>query len=323
MLEINKTSALKKLCEQYRLHPAKDYGQNFLITDAPIKKMLEAAELKADDTVVEIGPGFGILTFALAERVKKVIAFEIEKRLQPYWDDLEIRDRGGRGDREINRDKEIRDREIRDRVEIKWGNALAQLSPISYLLSHYKVVANLPYQITSQTLRAILELPNKPELIVIMVQKEVAERICSKPGEMSLLSVAVQYYGEPKIVAKVPAGSFWPRPKVESAIVRVTISPHHRITSSLDHHERDKKFFKVVRVGFARKRKMLWSNLAKGLKLDGGKVKAVLREVVGNEKVRAEDVGVEEWRVITASLHHIITTSHRHGITTSPHHIIT
>src|SRR3989338_7067920 len=161
MLEINKTSALKKLCEQYRLHPAKDYGQNFLITDAPIKKMLEAAELKASDIVVEIGPGFCILTFALAERVKKVIAFEIEKRLQPYWDDLEIRDRGDRGDMEINRDKEIRDREIRDRVEIKWGNALRNLR--SYVLSPmsgYKVVANLPYQITSDVLRTLLELEN-------------------------------------------------------------------------------------------------------------------------------------------------------------------
>src|SRR3990167_6013854 len=111
---------LKTLCHAYGLVPSKQYGQHYLTTAAPINQMIAAAALSKDDTVIEIGPGFGILTLALAERVKKIIAFEIEKKLQPYWDDLEIRDRGDRGDMEINRDKEIRDREIRDRVEIKW-----------------------------------------------------------------------------------------------------------------------------------------------------------------------------------------------------------
>ncbi|MBI4427081.1 MAG: ribosomal RNA small subunit methyltransferase A [Candidatus Magasanikbacteria bacterium] len=299
MLDITKPSVLQELCKQYRLTPSKGYGQNFLITDAPIKKMIEAAELKASDIVVEIGPGFGVLTFALAERVKKVIAFEIERKLAGYWSDLEIR-----GDREINRDK----------IEIVWGNALNKIQDTSNKIQKYKVIANLPYQITSDVLRTLLELENKPELIVIMVQKEVAERICAQPpsarhtrsgqaGNMSLLSVAVQYYGEPKIIAKVPAGSFWPRPKVESAIVRITLSRDHCITTSLHHDdEREREFFRVVRAGFAQKRKQLWNNLAKGLKLDGGKVKAVLREVVGNEKVRAEEVSVEEWRVIVGKL---------------------
>ncbi|MBI4993178.1 MAG: ribosomal RNA small subunit methyltransferase A [Candidatus Magasanikbacteria bacterium] len=240
MLNITKPSVLQELCKKYRLAPSRGYGQNFLITDAPIKKIIEAAELKTSDTVVEIGPGFGILTFALAERVSRVVAFEIEKKLEEYWSDLEI---GDQGDKEINRDK----------IEILWGNALNKLQVTSYKLQKYKVVANIPYQITSDVLRTLLELENKPELIVIMVQKEVAERICARKGGMSLLSVAVQYYGEPKIIAKVPAGSFWPRPKVESAIVRVTTSPHHIPTSS--QRERDREFFRVVRAGFAQKRR--------------------------------------------------------------------
>lgn len=292
---------IKSLCDKYGFNPSKQYGQNYLVNDGIVKKIIEAGDLKSTDTVVEIGPGFGVLTFALAERVRRVIAFEIERKLEGYWSDLKIRDNG---------DSEIRDREInRDKIEIVWGNALNHVSHITYHISRYKVVANLPYQITSDVLRTLLELENKPEMIVIMVQKEVAERVCAKKGEMGLLSVAVQYYGEPKIMAKVPAGSFWPRPKVESAIVRVTISPHHLITTS--QRERDREFFKVVRAGFAQKRKMLWSNLTNGLKLDGEKVKEILREVVGNEKVRAEEVGVGEWQrivhCITSSLNHLIT----------------
>lgn len=281
---------IKLLCGKCGFNPSKRYGQNYLVNDGIVKKIIEAGDLKSTDTVVEIGPGFGVLTFALAERVKKVIAFEIERKLEGYWSDLEIRDK-----------------EIRDRVEIKWGNALFGLK--TYDIGHrtYKVVANLPYQITSDVLRTLLELENKPDMIVIMVQKEVAERICARPqrsglhggqarrGGMSLLSVAVQYFGEPKIIAKVPAGSFWPRPKVESAIVCIKTQKHLN-TKTLD----DKEFFRVVRAGFAQKRKMLWSNLARGLKLDGGKVKEILREVVGNEKVRAEEVGMEEWRAIVS-----------------------
>ena len=202
-------SEIKLLCDKYGFKPSKQYGQNYLINDGIVKKIIEAAELKSTDTVVEIGPGFGILTFALAERVKKVIAFEIERKLEPYWEKV-IEDW---------KIKRLKDHEI----EIVWGNALAKLTTYNLQLTTYKVVANIPYQITSYVLRALLELENKPEMIVIMVQKEVAERICARKGEMSLLSIAVQYYGEPKIIAKVPAGSFWPRPKVESAILKIRL----------------------------------------------------------------------------------------------------
>ncbi|HBU07084.1 MAG TPA: ribosomal RNA small subunit methyltransferase A [Candidatus Magasanikbacteria bacterium] len=275
---------LQSLCKQYNLSPSKKYGQNYLITEAPIKKMIEAVDLKKNDTVIEIGPGFGVLTFALAERAGRVIGLEIEKKLMGYWEER-IKDQ------KIKRSKDYGD------VEIIWGNALNNLSLITYHLSPYKVIANIPYQITSDLLRTLLELENKPESITIMVQKEVAERICSHPGDMSLLAVSVQYYGEPKIIAKVPRGCFWPSPKVDSAILHLTTRPpDHPTTFS------DENFFRVVKAGFANKRKQLWGNLTRGLKIEDQKIKDLLIEIVGNEKVRAEELSVEQWKRIAKEL---------------------
>jgi 16S rRNA (adenine1518-N6/adenine1519-N6)-dimethyltransferase len=248
-----------------------------LISDAPITKMIAAGELTKDDTVVEIGPGFGVLTLTVAPLVKKIIAFEIEQRLKPYWEEKQ---------------KEY------PNVEVVWGNALNEF--ISYRLSPvtpYKVLANLPYQITSDAIRMLLETVPAPEKIILMVQKEVAERICAHVPHMSVLSIAVQYYGEAKVVTKVPAGAFWPAPKVDSAVIMVT--PKHRSTTQ----SYDEQFFRVVRAGFAQKRKQLWHNLSGGLQFDSQRVKDVLKQVVGNEKVRAEELSVEDWRHIVRDLH--------------------
>lgn len=257
--------------------------------------MITAAGVSQDDTVIEIGPGFGILTLALAERARRVIAFEIERKLEDYWE--EIKDKR----------YEIRDKEINgDKIEIVWGNALKELKvhkvprerdPV-FAAGHkvYKVIANLPYQITSNVLRTLLELENKPESITIMVQKEVAERICAKPGEMSLLSVSVQYYGEPKIVCTVGKGNFWPEPKVDSAIL------HIKTKKQKNKKAFDDLFFRVVKAGFANKRKQAWKNISTQLKVESYKVKSVISEVAGNEKARAEELSVEEWQTISRFL---------------------
>lgn len=279
---------LRELCAQYDLTPSKKYGQNYLIQDWPIEKMIEAAGVSKNDTIVEIGPGFGVLTFSLAEKAGKVIAFEIEKKLENYWDENKLKN-----------------------LEIIWGNALYDLK--SYVLGptssySYKVVANIPYQITSNLLKTLLELENKPTSITIMVQKEVAERICSKSphkdaahprgkGEMSLLSVSVQYYGEPKIVDVVTKGNFWPEPKVDSAILHITLAPEHFSTRA-----QSEEFFRVVKAGFASKRKQLHKNLSSSLKIDDLKVKEILKEVCGDEKVRAEELSVENWKKIVQKL---------------------
>lgn len=280
--QLFKPTHLQEICKQCDLTPSKKYGQNYLISDAPIKKMIEVADIKKTDTIIEIGPGFGVLTFALAEKAKRVIAFEIERKLQKYWD-----------------------KNTSENLEVIWGDALNKLQDISSTLHEYKVVANLPYQITSNILRTLLELENKPESITVMVQKEVADRIIAKPrstnsgkvGEMSVLAVSVQYYGEPKIVTKVAKGSFWPAPKVDSAVLHINIK-----TQEYHNREFDKKFFEVVRAGFANKRKQLWRNLSVGLNLEGEKIKSVLSEIVGNEKIRAEELSVDEWIKITQLL---------------------
>jgi 16S rRNA (adenine1518-N6/adenine1519-N6)-dimethyltransferase len=173
------------------------------------------------------------------------------------------------------------------------------ISHITYHISHinsYKVVANIPYQITSNLLKVLLEAENKPESITVMVQKEVAERICAEPGNMSLLAVSVQYYGEVKIIAKVSKGNFWPSPKVDSAVLQVK-----SLKSKVKSRDSE-KFFKVVKAGFKNKRKQLWRNLSEGLKLDKESVKKVLIGVVGNERVRAEELSVEQWAEVSKRL---------------------
>jgi len=233
--------------------------------------MIAAADLQPSDVIIEIGPGFGALTFALAGKVKKVIAFEIEKKLEPYWEE-KLKEQPN--------------------IEIIWGNVLKKFG--EGMGEVYKVIANIPYHITSDILRLFLEAEHKPERLVLMVQKEVAKRICAKPPDMSLLSVAVQYYGQPKFVTAVPRGSFWPAPKVDSAIVAISLK--HPSTST---SQQDRQFFRVVKAGFSHKRKQLWRNLSTQLHLAPLNVKAVILKVVGSETVRAEELGVEEWKQIT------------------------
>lgn len=264
---------LKALCQKYDLTPSKQYGQNYLISSAPVERMIEAGELTPSDTVVEIGPGFGVLTCAIAPMVARVVAFEIEQKLRGYWEEKQ---------------KEYAT------IDVVWGNALKEISLEKYDIPlGYKVLANLPYQITSHAIRTLLELEQKPERIIIMVQKEVAERICAVPGDMSLLAVSVQYYGEPKMIAMVPSGNFWPPPKVDSAVVAIT---------NIQEKKGAEEFFRFVRAGFQNKRKQLWKNVSVGLGLDGSVVKRVLLDVVGNEKVRAEELSVGEWEQVIARL---------------------
>lgn len=262
---------IKQLCYEYRLSPSKHYGQHYLISEKPIDAMIRAADLSQHDTVIEIGPGFGVLTFALAPLVKKVVAFEIEKKLASYWEEKK---------------KEF------SNVDVIFGNALYQLPSVIAQLSSYKLVANLPYQITSDIFRMFLDAEHKPKTMVVMVQKEVADRIVAKPGNMSMLSVAVQYYGTPSIISKVPKGAFWPAPKVDSAVLHIDLGVKAGKPAS---RQADKKFFDLVRVGFSNKRKQLWNNLSHGLGIDGGLVKQAIASAGLLPTARAQELAIEEW----------------------------
>jgi len=273
--DLYKPTYLRELCSTYGLSPSKKYGQNYLITPSVIEKIVEVAELGDGDVVVEVGPGFGVLTFAMADRSKQVVAFEIEKKLEKYWEEKQ---------------------KACKNVEIVWGNALKNFQDSVANFQKYKVVANLPYQITSHMLRTIFEQENKPTSVTVMVQKEVAQRICAKPGDMSLLAVSVQYYGTPKIALKVPKGNFWPQPKVDSAVVHVIVG------GQVGGGEAEEVFFRTARAGFSNKRKQVWRNLSVGLGLPGDVVKNALTKVVGDEKVRAETLSVQDWHAIVGEL---------------------
>ncbi|MFA6547632.1 MAG: 16S rRNA (adenine(1518)-N(6)/adenine(1519)-N(6))-dimethyltransferase RsmA [Candidatus Magasanikbacteria bacterium] len=265
---------LKHLCQKYSLRPSKEYGQNYLINPEVIDTMITVSGVNKKDTVVEVGPGFGILTLSLMEKVKKLLAFEIEIKLKPYWEEITTR---------LSQSKE-------NNLEVVWGNVL-RTDPKTFP-KNYKVVANLPYQITSPVLKLFLEdLENKPKEMTLMVQKEVAQRICAKPGDMSVLGLSVQYFGQAEIVGEVKKNNFWPVPQVDSAIIKIILSK--RTTTKAE----DQAFFRLVKIGFAQKRKLLIKNLLPTIgKQHKEKFLSELKKMGFTETVRAQELSVANWQ---------------------------
>ena len=277
MASLTNPDYLLSLCKKFGLTPSKKYGQNYLLDPEVITTLLEAGEVTKNDTIVEVGSGFGVLTLPLAERAGKVISFEIEKKLAPYWQEL------------------IKKRTVNN-LEIRWGNVLRSFDALQ-ISSSYKVLANLPYQITSAVIRLFLEAPSKPEVIVCMVQKEVAERICAKPGNLSVLALSVQYYAIPKLVAVVPRSSFWPSPAVDSAVI--CLRPHREKPNDVF----TALFFRLIKRGFAQKRKLLFKNLLPYAPKQRAKELAeCLAEVGISPTARAQEVSLEHWKKLAVCL---------------------
>jgi 16S rRNA (adenine1518-N6/adenine1519-N6)-dimethyltransferase len=263
-----RTASVSQLLKHFGIKPQKGLGQNFLISDGILERIVDAAELDEEDVVVEVGAGLGTLTRRLAERAGRVIALELDERLIPLLRQV-LAPYG--------------------HVQIVQGDILA-FRPEELVSAPYKVVANLPYYITSAILRHFLEAGAKPSRLVVTVQKEVAERIVAAPGEMSLLAVSVQLYGRPGVVAKAPAGAFYPSPGVQSAVVCIDTHSSPRLT-----REQEAGFFDLVRAGFAQRRKQLRNSLSQGLKLPVEEVVRVLRRAGLDEKQRPQELSVEEW----------------------------
>jgi 16S rRNA (adenine1518-N6/adenine1519-N6)-dimethyltransferase len=260
----------KKLLRHFDLRARKRLGQHFLIADNVRQRILAAAELTPDDTVMEIGPGLGILTRELARRVRRVIAIELDDKLA-----------------------DLLTQEIRSTANVTIINGdILKITPATLLpeAERYKVVANLPYYITSPVLRHFLEAPLKPDLMVVMVQKEVAEAIAAGAGKRSLLSISVQFYGRPAIISKVPAKAFYPAPEVDSAILRIDLYP--KPAAAVADVE---SFFATVRAGFASPRKQLANSLSCGLGLPKAEVVPLLAEAGIAPSRRAETLTLEEW----------------------------
>jgi 16S rRNA (adenine1518-N6/adenine1519-N6)-dimethyltransferase len=257
------------LLKQYRLHAHKGLGQNFLQDPLALEKIIAAAEIQPADTALEIGPGLGSLTRYLAASAKKVIAVELDGNLIPPLKDVLA---------------------PYQNVHIIHGDIL-KLSPKDLINEdHYLVVANIPYYITSAVIRHLLENPSKPRRIVLTIQKEVAQRICAKPGDMSLLALSVQVYGAPRVTAHIPADAFFPAPKVDSAVLVVDIFP-----SPLIKEELLDSFFKLIKAGFSQKRKTLRNSLSSGLHISPVNAAELLTRAGIDPQRRAETLSIEEW----------------------------
>lgn len=238
------------------MHPEKTRGQHFLIDDQYVKKMVDAAGVTKNDVVVEVGPGWGILTEELVRRARRVIAIEIEEKMVGYLYDVILEPRRSRGDRIQNGMDSIalRGAELQnDKLEIWHGDVRRFCDKMP--TEPYHVIANIPYHITSQIIRGFLEkTPRPPEQMVLMIQNEVADRIIAKPGDMTMLSLSVQWYGTPKKIFRVPRGAFWPPPEVDSAVIQITNIK--RPTA-----EETKAVLGLAKRAFATKRKQLASSL--------------------------------------------------------------
>ncbi len=271
---------ISSLLKRYGLRPDKRLGQNFLIDESALQRVAEAAEVTADDVVLEIGPGLGSLTRVMAILARQVVAVEIDARFIPPLKEV------------LSSFKN---------VQIVQGDILS-LNPAELTAKHtnaaagYLVVANIPYYITSALFRHLLETDVKPVRLVLTVQREVAERICAAPGDMSLLALSVQVYGQPQIAAHIPAGAFYPPPKVDSAVVRVDLYAQPQIpTSELA------TFFLLVKAGFSQKRKTLRNALSGGMRWETAFAAQILQAASIDPMRRAETLSLEEWGSLVAA----------------------
>ena len=277
-MELTSISNIKSLLKKHNAVPSKRFGQNFLIDKNIIKKILNQAKLGSKDIVLEIGPGIGTMTRELAKKAQKIIAVEKDPKM------IEIL-------KETTQD--FQNIEIINADIMKY-----EVPKIKY--RDYKVVANLPYYITSPVIRKLLETENKPKEIILMVQKEVAQRICVLPPKTNLLAISVQFYAKPKIISYVSKKAFFPKPKVDSAIIQLKISGQN---SKIDRE----KFFKIVKAGFSHPRKQLANNLLKeldflGKEINKEKIIALLAKKGILATQRPETLLLKNWIELTKIL---------------------
>jgi len=269
---------IREICHLFKINPQRSKGQNFLITESVYDYIVKVAEIGSEDIVLEVGPGLGFLTTRLARQAKQVIAVELDDNLAAYL-------QTGFSLENI------------DNVTVV-NQDILKFNLADYLPSDasYKVVANLPYNITSFFLRQFLSAEYPPSSLILMLQKEVAERIVAQPPEMSLLAVSVQYYAQPEILKIVKAGNFWPEPKVDSALVKFTVTRRQNLKLA------DKLFFRMVKIGFSAKRKMLKNNLAAGLKIPTVTLENILLTNNFPPQIRAENLSLTDWQKLFAAL---------------------
>jgi len=271
----------QRLLNRFDLRARKGLAQHFLIDREVLNNIVAAADLTSDDIVMEIGPGLGVLTAELVRQAGWVIAVELDNKLAAI---LKENLAPASNITVVNRDI----------LEIEPGSLFREtktvLPPEFTRSDSYKVVANLPYYITSAVLRHFLEATSKPGLMVIMVQKEIAQQIVAQPGDMSLLSNSVQFYGKPRIVCYVTGSCFYPAPKVDSAVLRIDL--YDKPPVAVDDTD---SFFRLVKAGFKANRKQIINSLSRGLELSKYDILPMLEKAGIDPTRRAETLNLEEW----------------------------
>lgn len=280
-MDLTNKDTIINLAKKMNISPSARSGQNFLLSQEYLNTIINTAKLNKHDMVLEVGPGFGVLTIKLLESGAKVFSFEIDKKLAVFMKRYETLFPNFKI---INAD-----------ILKSWAILNDNFKDLQY-----KLVANLPYNITSKLLREFMETSPRPKEMVIMIQKEVADRITATPGKMSVLAVAVQFYGVPKKIIDLKSENFWPQPEVDSSIIKISkigidsngygkrLSPYN-----------SKDFFRCVKIGFSAKRKQLHNNLSNGFGISNEKTAQKLNKIKINPNIRAQDLTIDEWISIT------------------------
>jgi 16S rRNA (adenine1518-N6/adenine1519-N6)-dimethyltransferase len=264
---------IKNLFKEHHLKPNKYLGQNFLISQNTLNKIIKAAHLSPQDTVLEVGPGLGVLTESISLKAKKIISIEKDKNMVKMLQEI-----------------------LKNQQNVKIIQEDILKTEIKKLkIKKYKIIANIPYYLTSPFIRKFLESTMPPQEMILLMQKEVAKRICAFPPKMSLLAVSVQLYAQPKIISAVSRKSFWPQPKVDSAIIKITNikKPQNIIIED---------FFKIVKAGFSHPRKQLINNLSSNFIAEREEIKNILDKLEISQSVRAESLSLQNWQDIYCQL---------------------
>lgn len=272
-----------RMMEYLKFTTKSSLGQNFLFDQPTLKDIVSAANITSNDNILEVGPGLGTLTGHLLEEANSVTAVEFDDYLASNL---------------INNLSKIYPNISQSILaKLKVENCDFLNFDLANLEKDYKVVANIPYNITSKIIQKLLTASNAPSLSVLLVQKEVAERLAAQPGKLSLLAISAQVFAEVKLGAKVPAHLFMPAPKVDSQVVILKKHPKPLVAKN----EQD-KFFQIVRAGFSEKRKKLHSSLATGLMTNKTKAKTLLVSANIDPNKRAQELTIDDWIRLTATV---------------------
>lgn len=267
------TSEIREMLARAGLTPNKLLGQNFLIDQNILKKIVAAADPKPGETILEVGPGLGALTNFLSETGAKIIAVEKDAKIARILEN------------------EIAKHHARN-MKLIIGDILKMPDDFFLDLGAYRVVANIPYYLTARLLRKLLEEVSQPKEIVVTIQKEVAERILAHPPHMNLLALAIQTYGTPRILFPVSKGSFWPMPDVDSAVLKIeNISKEFFKTNAFD----EKLFFKLLKSAFGTKRKTLVNSLEREFEIKKDTLRTILEGLGLSLTVRPEELALSDW----------------------------